>query len=214
MKKISGWSMIRLYTILIYIFMFASIVAVIILSFNPEQFGSFPMKGFSFKWYFKLAQNKPILLAFKNSLILGSLTAVLVTAIGIPAAMAFKKRVEQLLNLEVVLGSGEVLKTGFAHYPRSQVSQLFRHGIGPDLTGALVQSNFGVVTAAAVELLPRPEQHVSFLFNLSDPAQLGGLVEELRGAARDGLVRSVVHIANRRRSEITVWKPLGGGGES
>ncbi len=45
--------MIRLYTILVYVFMFAPIVAVIILSFNPQQFGSFPMKGFSFKWYVK-----------------------------------------------------------------------------------------------------------------------------------------------------------------
>ena len=47
MWKFSGWSLIRLYTILIYIFMFAPIVVVIVLSFNPEQFGSFPMKGFS-----------------------------------------------------------------------------------------------------------------------------------------------------------------------
>ena len=73
MKKITGWSLIRLYTIFVYVFMFAPIVAVILLSFNPEQFGSFPMKGFSFKWYIKLAQNHDILMAFKNSLILGSL---------------------------------------------------------------------------------------------------------------------------------------------
>ena len=64
-----GWSLIRLYTILIYIFMFAPIVVVIVLAFNPKQFGIFPMEGFSFRWFIKLAQNESIIDAFKNSLV-------------------------------------------------------------------------------------------------------------------------------------------------
>jgi len=88
-KLISGWSLIKLYTILVYVWMFAPIVAVVILAFNPQQFGTFPMEGFSFKWFVKLSQNSTILDAFKNSLVLGSLTAVFATAIGVPAAMAF-----------------------------------------------------------------------------------------------------------------------------
>ena len=61
MPKITGWSLIRLYTILVYVFMFAPIVVVVVLSFNPEQFGSFPMRGFSFRWFVKLAHNQTIL---------------------------------------------------------------------------------------------------------------------------------------------------------
>ncbi len=87
--RVSGWFLIRLYTILIYVFMFAPIAVVIVLSFNPEQFGSFPMKGFSLRWFVKLANNGPILMAFKNSLILGTLTAAASTTIGILAALAF-----------------------------------------------------------------------------------------------------------------------------
>jgi len=139
MSKISGWSLIRLYTILVYVFMFAPIVAVIILSFNPEQFGSFPMKGFSFKWYLKLAQNRPILLAFKNSLILGSLTSVLVTAIGIPAAMAFiryefpgKNTLNTLLLApimipEVILGVALLLFIRWLQQPKSFLLLLIGH---------------------------------------------------------------------------------------
>ena len=90
MKHIfSGWNLIRLYTFLVYIWMFAPIAAVVILAFNPHQFGSFPMEGFSFKWFVKLSHNSSILDAFKNSLVLGSLTAVFATGIGVPAAMAF-----------------------------------------------------------------------------------------------------------------------------
>jgi len=129
--KISGWPLIRLYTISVYLFMFIPIMAVIILSFNPELFGSFPMKGFSFKWYLKLAQNHAILEAFKNSVILGALTAVLVTAIGIPAAIAFVRYDffgKNLLNTllltpimipEVILGVALLIFMRWLQQPKS-----------------------------------------------------------------------------------------------
>ncbi|OQY52662.1 MAG: spermidine/putrescine ABC transporter permease [Desulfobacteraceae bacterium 4572_88] len=137
--KISGWSLIRAYTILVYVFMFAPIVAVVILSFNPQQFGSFPMEGFSFKWYVKLAENETILSAFKNSLILGSLTAVVSTAIGIPAAMAFvryefpgKNTLNTLLLTpimipEVVLGVALLLFIRWLQQPKSFLLLLIGH---------------------------------------------------------------------------------------
>jgi spermidine/putrescine transport system permease protein len=137
--KITGWSLIKLYTILIYVFMFTPIVAVVILSFNPQQFGSFPMEGFSFRWYVKLAQNHTILGAFKNSLILGSLTSIVVTAIGIPAAMAFvrynfpgKNTLNTLLLTpimipEVVLGVALLLFIRWLQQPKSFLLLLIGH---------------------------------------------------------------------------------------
>jgi spermidine/putrescine transport system permease protein len=139
MRFISGWSLIRFYTVLVYIFMFAPIVAVVILSFNPQQFGSFPMEGFSFQWYVKLAQNRTILSAFKNSLVLGSLTAICVTFIGIPAAMAFvryefpgKNTLNTLLLTpimipEVVLGVALLLFIRWLQQPKSFLLLLIGH---------------------------------------------------------------------------------------
>jgi spermidine/putrescine transport system permease protein len=139
MPRISGWSLIRLYTILVYVWMFTPIVAVIILSFNPQQFGSFPMEGFSFRWYVKLAHNATILNAFKNSLILGSLTAIVTTAIGIPAAMAFvryefpgKNTLNTLLLSpimipEVVLGVALLLFIRWLQQPKSFALLLIGH---------------------------------------------------------------------------------------
>ena len=87
MRKFSlGWTLIRLYTILVYVFMFTPIVVVIVLSFNPKQFGIFPMEGLSLRWFIRLAHNASIIEAFQNSLVLGSLTAVISTGIGIMAA--------------------------------------------------------------------------------------------------------------------------------
>lgn len=131
MRMISGWSLIRLYTILIYIFMFAPIVVVVVLSFNPEQFGSFPMKGFSLRWFVKLAQNQSILMAFKNSLLLGSLTAMVSTVFGILASLAFvrynfpgKNTLNTLLLApimipEVILGVALLLFIRWLQQPKS-----------------------------------------------------------------------------------------------
>jgi spermidine/putrescine transport system permease protein len=139
MLRISGWSLIRAYTILVYVFMFAPIAVVIVLSFNPEQFGSFPMKGFSLRWFFRLAQNEPILSAFKISLILGFLTAVISTTIGILAAMAFvryefpgKNTLNTLLLSpimipEVILGVALLLFIRWLQQPKSFMLLLIGH---------------------------------------------------------------------------------------
>jgi spermidine/putrescine transport system permease protein len=138
-KFFSGWSLIRAYTFIIYLWMFIPIVAVVLLSFNPKQFGSFPMEGFSFKWYIKLAHNSTILEAFKNSLVLGSLTSIFATAIGVPAAMAFVRydfRGKETLNTlllapimipEVVLGVALLLFIRWLQQPKSFIILLVGH---------------------------------------------------------------------------------------
>jgi len=126
-----GWSLIKLYTVLVYVFLFAPIVVVVTLSFNPQQFGSFPMDGFSLRWYAKLLQNATIIQAFKSSLILGSCAAVVSTAIGVLAALAFvryefpgKNTLNTLLLSpimipEVVLGVALLLFLRWLRMPKS-----------------------------------------------------------------------------------------------
>lgn len=124
---------------MVYIWMFAPILAVVILSFNPQQFGSFPMEGLSLRWYVKLVQNQSILNAFKNSLVLGSFTAILSTTIAIPAAMAFvryefpgKNTLNTLLLSpimipEVVLGVALLLFIRWLQQPKSFALLLIGH---------------------------------------------------------------------------------------
>ncbi|MCX2721595.1 ABC transporter permease [Roseibium salinum] len=83
-----GWSLIRAYTMLVYLFMFLPVAVVVLLSFNASQFGSFPMTGFSFRWFVELAQNEAILRAFRTSILLGALTAVISTTLGVLASLA------------------------------------------------------------------------------------------------------------------------------
>ena len=134
-----GWTLIRIYTFLVYVFMFVPIVVVIVLAFNPKQFGIFPMEGVSLRWFIRLAQNESIIEAFKNSLVLGSLTAVISTGIGILAALAFirfefpgKNTLNTLLLSpimipEVVLGVALLLFLRFLQQPKSFVLLLIGH---------------------------------------------------------------------------------------
>ena len=83
-----GWRAVQVITLLVYIFMFAPIIAVVFLSFNASQFGGFPMTGFSLQWYGKLMRNEAVVRAFTTSLWIGLLTAAICTILGVMAALA------------------------------------------------------------------------------------------------------------------------------
>ncbi len=83
-----GWRAVQVITLLVYIFMFAPIIAVVFLSFNASQFGGFPMTGFSLQWYGKLMHNEAVVRAFTTSLWIGLLTAAICTILGVMAALA------------------------------------------------------------------------------------------------------------------------------
>ncbi|MBC7181182.1 MAG: ABC transporter permease [Roseovarius sp.] len=83
-----GWQIIRAWTIVVYGFMFLPVAVVVLLSFNANQFGSFPMTGVSLHWFQELWNNDAVMRAFRTSLVLGLLTAVISTTLGILASLA------------------------------------------------------------------------------------------------------------------------------
>lgn len=86
-----GWRLIKVYTVLVYLFMFIPVVIVMLLAFNTSEFGSFPMTGFTFHWFDVLWNNDHIMRALKTSLILGSITALVSTTLGTMAAQALAR---------------------------------------------------------------------------------------------------------------------------
>ncbi|SHL05603.1 spermidine/putrescine transport system permease protein [Roseovarius marisflavi] len=126
-----GWHLIRGWAIAVYIFMFLPVAVVVLLSFNASQFGSFPMTGFSFRWFAELAQNEAILRAFRTSIILGALTAVFSTTLGVLASLALVRYnvpgrnmittmlIAPILVPEVVLAVALLLFLNFLGLPKS-----------------------------------------------------------------------------------------------
>ncbi len=83
-----GWQAIRIWTVLVYGFMFLPVAVVVLLSFNANQFGSFPMTGLSLRWFGELWNNDAVMRAFRTSLVLGLMTAAISTTLGILASLA------------------------------------------------------------------------------------------------------------------------------
>jgi 4-cresol dehydrogenase (hydroxylating) flavoprotein subunit len=71
----------------------------------------------------------------------------------------FNHRYNLLTGLEVLLGSGESLRTGFWHYfddcEVRKPTFFYPPGVGPDINGLFTQSNLGIVTAMVIRLIPR-----------------------------------------------------------
>lgn len=68
----------------------------------------------------------------------------------------YRHRVEDLVGIEVVTGEAAVLHVG-GYWPTGSPLFHFPSGLGPTLTGLFLQSNFGIVTAGVIRLIPRPE---------------------------------------------------------
>lgn len=111
----------------------------------------------------------------------------------------YGNRAQHIAGLQIVLASGEVLATGFGHYPQSQVTHLFGAGLGPSLDGLFTQSNLGIVVELGIWLMPAAARVSQFIATVPRQQDLGALIDALRPLRLDGTLKSVVHIGNDLR---------------
>ncbi|WP_018936900.1 FAD-binding oxidoreductase [Thioalkalivibrio sp. ALJ24] len=117
----------------------------------------------------------------------------------------FGPRYEDVFGLEAVLGTGEVLKTGFRRLgEQSPLAHAHPHGLGPILDGLFFQGNAGIVTSACLQLRPRRPREVAVSLSLRRTEDLGELINVLARLKRDGLLTSVTHIGNKARNQSTL----------
>ncbi len=102
-----------------------------------------------------------------------------------------------LLDLEVVLPGGEVLRT--SRFGARAQSTPYLGGLGPDPTGLFCQNNLGVVTAATIALHRRPEAMGGVVCRLADRRLLPDLVSAISNLIAEGGCYGVPHIFNRER---------------
>lgn len=105
----------KIYTFLIFVFLYAPIVTLMVLSFNASKTRA-KWGGFTFKWYKSLFENEAILQALWNTLAIALLSALIATVIGTIACISInsmKKRNRAImmgitnipmLNAEIVTG--------------------------------------------------------------------------------------------------------------
>ncbi len=135
------WTLLKVYSFLVYTFMFAPIAVVLLLAFNNSQFGGFPIEGFSLRWFVKLYENEAIIRAFRTSMSLGVLTALISTTIGVLASLALVRYqfrgkdfittflISPVLVPETVLAVGVLIFLRWLSMPRSFLLLLVGHSI-------------------------------------------------------------------------------------
>ncbi|WP_220433386.1 FAD-binding oxidoreductase [Zemynaea arenosa] len=111
----------------------------------------------------------------------------------------YGNRLLHIAGLQVVLANGDVVNTGFGHYPSARTTYLYPYGLGPYLDGIFTQSNFGIVTRLGMWLMPRAESVNHFLCSVDRHEDIGAVVDALRPLRMDGTLRSILHIGNDLR---------------
>jgi len=101
-----------------------------------------------------------------------------------------------LCGLEIILGTGERIETGDAALGGAKTRHINKSGFGPLLDGLFSQSNYGIVTRAAIWLLPRPPAIRSFGFTFPDEDDLAEIIERVRPLKLNNVVPTLIKVTS------------------
>lgn len=103
-------SAIFMMAMLVLLFLYLPLIVVTIYSFNPDSVNSFPMSGFSLKWYQVMANNEALIQSLKNSVIVALISTFFAICLGLPGAFLVdrfnfpgKKLFERIVLLPLML---------------------------------------------------------------------------------------------------------------
>lgn len=128
----------RIYTLLIFLFLYAPIAVLIIFSFNDSRSRG-QWSGFTLRWYGELFQDRQIMSALYYTLLIAVISAIVATIIGTAAAIGIHnmKKVPKtivmnltylpVLNPDIVTGIALMLLFIFARLPLGFTSLLLAH---------------------------------------------------------------------------------------
>lgn len=137
-KKSVGKAFTNVYDILIYVFLYLPIGIVVLFSFNTSK-RNIVFEGFTLKWYKELLQNKPLLEAYGNSLIVGLASTLIATIVGTLASYGMSKYkfkgkgiLDTLLYIpvvipEIVLGISLLAIFNISQVPMGLISLIIAH---------------------------------------------------------------------------------------
>jgi 4-cresol dehydrogenase (hydroxylating) flavoprotein subunit len=99
-------------------------------------------------------------------------------------------------GMEVVMPTGELLKTGMGSIPKSNTWEVFKWGYGPYLDGIFTQSNFGIVTQLGIWLMPAPPAFKPFAVRFPEHTDIEKIVDTIRPLRIAMIIPNAVVIAS------------------
>ncbi len=112
----------------------------------------------------------------------------------------------KLCGLEIVLPSGDVVRTGMGAMSNSKTWRAYPFGFGPHWDQAFVQSNFGVVTQAGLWLMPEPEAVMSVRINLPEADDIAWFVDAMASLRLRGVFEHPLIVGNFLRAAMVFSK--------
>ena len=108
----------------------------------------------------------------------------------------FRDHFDAHCGMEVVLPTGEVVRTGMGASPQAKTSQLFKYGLGPWVDGIFSQSNFGIVTKMGFWLMEEPEAALQVSVTVPKRRDVVPLVDTLHSLMCAHTVPSQVNVVS------------------
>lgn len=93
------WAALKWVTGLAYLFLLLPLLVVVLVSFNPTKYPSFPPTGLSLEWYETFFTDERLLSALWNSLVVATGSAIVAGAVGLIAALGFVRRTFRAKNV-------------------------------------------------------------------------------------------------------------------
>ena len=88
----NGKRVMRVFFGLVVLFLYAPIVILVVFSFNNDAVPSFPLSGFTLRWYHDFIHNGTMRAALESSAIVAAMSSVVAVALGILASIALARR--------------------------------------------------------------------------------------------------------------------------
>jgi len=81
-----------IYASLIYLFLYAPVITVTVLSFNDSHVVGLPLRGFTMRWFTMVFTQPELVTALANSMFLGIISATIGTSLATLLALAYRRR--------------------------------------------------------------------------------------------------------------------------
>jgi spermidine/putrescine transport system permease protein len=90
--SLNGRRVIRVFFALVLVFLYAPIAILLIFSFNKASVPTFPLTGFTFRWYHDFATNGELQAALETSAIVAAFSSVIAVVLGVLASLGLSRR--------------------------------------------------------------------------------------------------------------------------
>jgi spermidine/putrescine transport system permease protein len=88
----NGLRALRTFFVLLVVFLYAPIVVLVVFSFNDSVVISFPLSGFTLRWYEQFLSNPSLVRALRTSLTVATLSSAITVALGVLASVVIVRR--------------------------------------------------------------------------------------------------------------------------